>query len=127
MGAPNVAFSISNNRISSASGYDSLTVTFVADGATTAFECRATKVGEAWGVGVGTLVASFSATPANTSRTFEVYDDYLTNGDGEYRIGLYVQAPDGSWNDTIGFITGDATATMLCADGTAFLCRKGDT
>lgn len=126
MGAPNVTFSISANKISAASGFDSLAVTFSADGATTAFECRATKAGEAWGVGVGTLIASFSATPAGTQRTFEVYDEYLLSGDGEYRIGLYVQAEDGSWNDTVGFIPSGTTGPMICSDGKAFLCRKGD-
>lgn len=127
MGAPNVTFSISGNKISSASGFDALTVTFSADAATAAFECRATKAGEAWGVGRGTLIASFSATPANVERTFEVYDDYLVSGGGEYRIGLYVQAEDGSWNDTIGLIPSEATGTLLCSDGAEFLCRKGDT
>lgn len=125
MGAPNVTFSISKSKISAVSGFDSLTVTFSADAATAAFECRATKVGEDWGVGVGTLIASFSATPANTERTFEVYDDYLVNGDGEYRISLYVQAEDGSWNDTIGFIPSGSTG-LVCSDGATFLCRKGD-
>lgn len=126
MGAPNVIFSITKNKISSVSGFDKLSVTFSADGPTAAFQCRATKEGEAWGVGVGTLIASFSSTPANTERTFDVYDDFLVSGDGGYRIGLYVQADDGSWNDTIGFFPGGFDGNFICADGTKFLCRKGD-
>ena len=125
MGAPNVRHSVSKNRLSSVSGFDSIGVTFSADAAYQAFECRATKAGDNWGVGVGQLIASFSATPADTERTFEIYDDYLLNGDGEYRIGLYVQAADGSWNDTIAFIPSGSTG-LITADGLAFLCRKGD-
>lgn len=53
--------------------------------------------GESWGVGIGTLIASFSQTPANTSRSFDIYDDYLVRGDGEYRISLFAQGTDGSW------------------------------
>jgi hypothetical protein len=72
-------------------------VTFTANGPYKSFECRATKSGESWGVGIGTLIASFSQTPANTSRSFDIYDDYLVNGDGEYRISLFAQGTDGSW------------------------------
>ena len=125
MGAPNITFAVSKNKISNAAGFDSLSVTFSADGAYTAFECRATRSGANWGVGTGTLIASFSATPAGVPRTFEVYDDYLLQGDGEYRIGLYVQAADGSWNDTLGFIPDGADKAMICADGKEFLSRKG--
>ena len=126
MGAPNVTYSVSKTRLSRASGFDSISVKFSADAAYAAFECRATKAGQAWGVGVGSLVASFSTTPAGVERTFEIYDDYLVNGDGEYRISLFVKAPGGSWNDTIGFIPRGATDPMVCSDGATFLSRKGD-
>ena len=124
MGAPNVTYSITKNKISAISGFDSLTVTFSADGEYAAFECRATKADAEWGVGLGALVASFSQTPANTERTFEIYDDYLLNGDGDYRISLYVQSADGAWNDTIGFIPNGATYALQTADGKSFLSRK---
>lgn len=104
MAAPNLSFTATGNTVSAVSGFDSISVTFSADAAYAAFQCRATKTGADWGVGKGTLVASFSATPANTERTFEVYDEYLTAGDGEYRISLFVQGEDGSWNDNGGFI-----------------------
>ena len=126
MGAPNITFEVTRNKISGATGYDSLGVTFSADGPYAAFECRATRSGKPWGVGMGALIASFSATPTDTQRSFEIYDDYLLQGDGEYRISLYVQAADGSWNDTIGFIPGGTNSAMICADGTEFLSRKGD-
>lgn len=124
MGAPNVTYSVSRNRISSVSGFDSITVNFSADGEYTAFECRATKDGEDWGIGIGELVASFSQTPASTDRTFELYDDFLLHGDTDYRIGLYVQAADGSWNDTITFLA--SGEDFMTSDGKKFLCRKGD-
>ena len=72
----------------------------------------------------GNFVASFSATPANTQRTFEVYDDYLVHGDGEYRISLFAQGMDGSWNDNHGFIPNGQTETMLMADGLEFLVMR---
>ena len=66
MAAPELTFSITGNKISAVSGYDSITVTFLSDIAYTAFECRATKSGEDWGRGKGALIASFSQTPAGT-------------------------------------------------------------
>lgn len=127
MGAPNIMYQISNNKVSAATGFDSITVVFSADVAYTAFECRATKAGEAWGIGVGALIASFSTTPADVTRTFDIYDDYLVHGDGDYRISLYVQSEDGAWNDTIGFVPSGATSAMQTADGLSFLTRKGNT
>ena len=97
MAVPTLTFSTTGSKISSVEGHDHITVTFTANGAYKSFECRATKSGESWGVGIGTLIASFSQTPANTSRSFDIYDDYLVNGDGEYRISLFAQDTDGSW------------------------------
>ena len=97
MAVPTLTFSTTGSKISSVEGHDHITVTFTANGAYKSFECRATKSGESWGVGIGTLIASFSQTPANTSRSFDIYDDYLVNGDGEYRISLFAQGTDGSW------------------------------
>ena len=123
MGAPNLTFTASGSRISDEPGYDHISVTFQADAASTAFECRATKVGEEYGVGKGALVASFSATPANTQRTFEVYDDYLVHGDGEYRLSLFIQGEDGSWNDNYQYIPIGNTA-YITADGLPYLCVR---
>ena len=77
MGAPNLTFSISGEKVSGVSGFDHIVVSFQADADYPAFECRATKAGEDWGLGKGVLVASFSTTPANTQRTFEIYDDLI--------------------------------------------------
>lgn len=98
MSAPNLTFSVNGNKLSAMSGYDSISVTFSSDAPYTNFECRATKVGDQWGVGKGSLVASFSKTPANTQREFELYDEYLLKGDGEYRISLLAKGENGEWN-----------------------------
>lgn len=124
MSAPNLTFDISGTELSDETGFDHITVTFSADAQYQAFECRATKVGEDWGLGKGVLVASFSQTPAGVPRTFEVYDDFLVHGDGEYRISLFAQGMDGSWNDNHGFIPNGQTETMLTADGLEFLVMR---
>ena len=97
MAVPTLTFSTTGSKISSVEGHDHITVTFTASGPYKSFECRATKSGESWGVGIGTLIASFSQTPANTSRSFDIYDDHLVRGDGEYRISLFAQDMNGSW------------------------------
>lgn len=124
MSAPNLEFTVSGNKLSDEAGFDHISVTFSADAQYQSFECRATKVGDEWGVGKGVLVASFSATPANTERTFEVYDDFLVHGDGNYRISLFVQGMDGSWNDNWGFIPNGETETMLTAEGLEYLVMR---
>lgn len=124
MAAPGLTFSVSGNKVSDEPGFDHIIVNFQSDTPYQAFECRATKVGDDYGVGKGFLVAYFSATPANTQRTFEVYDDYLVHGDGEYRISMFAQGMDGSWNDNHGFIPSGQTETMLMADGLEFLVMR---
>lgn len=125
MSAPFVKFTVSRNKISSIPGFDNVVVTFSADNTYTVFECRATKVGDRYGVGVGALLASFSKTPANIERTFEIYDEYLMRGDGDYRISLYVQGEDGQWNETdnIGFIPKGMAFALKTADGKSFVAR----
>lgn len=124
MSAPNLEFTVSGNKLSNEAGFDHISVTFSADAQYQSFECRATKVGDDWGLGKGVLVASFSQTPANTERTFEVYDDFLVQGDGEYRISLFAQGMDGSWNDNHGFIPSRESETMLTADGLEYLVMR---
>lgn len=124
MAAPGLTFSVSGNKVSDEPGFDYIIVNFQSNIPYQKFECRATKIGDDYGVGKGSLVASFSTTPANTQRTFEVYDDYLVHGDGEYRISLFAQGTDGSWNDNQGFIPKGETETMLTADGLEFLVMR---
>lgn len=123
MPAPQLTFSVTGNKVSSVTGYDHIDVSFTSDIAYQAFECRATKSGESYGRGVGRLIASFSTTPAGTQRTFEVYDDDLVNGEGEYRISLYAQSQDGGWNDNHAFIPASSTG-LVTADNKKFLCMR---
>lgn len=123
MPAPTIIFSIDGSKISGQDGYDHITVTFQSDIPYQAFECRATKVDAEYGVGKGVLVASFSFTPANTQRVFEVYDDYLVHGDGNYRISLFAQGEDGSWNDNYYYIP-TGSSMYICSDGKPYLCRR---
>lgn len=123
MSAPGLTFAVTGTVVSAAEGYDRISVTFSSDIAYTQFECRATKAGEAYGRGVGRLIAGFSATPAGTSRTFEVYDDDLVSGEGEYRVSLYAQGEDGSWNDNHGFLPSGATG-LITADSKTFLSMR---
>lgn len=123
MGAPNLKFTFSKNKISDVDDYDFITVTFSSDIAYQAFECRATKAGDDYGIGKGQLVASFSSTPANVERTFEIYDDYLTHGDGEYRISLFAQGEDGNWNDNYPYIP-VSSSKYITSDGNVYLCRR---
>lgn len=123
MAAPELTFSVSGKTISGVSGFDAITVTFTPDIACAAFECRATAEGEDWGVGKGVLVASFSTTPAGASRTFEIYDDYLVAGDGTYRISLFAQGVDGSWNDNGWFIP-SSSGGLVTSDGKQFLSMR---
>jgi hypothetical protein len=123
MGAPNLTYSYTGTKVSSVPGYDSISITFASDIAYQAFECRATRAGESYGVGVGALIASFSQTPAVTSRTFEIYDDYLTQGDGDYRISLWAQSSDGAWNDGAWFRPA-GSANLVGSDGKIFFCAR---
>ena len=123
MAAPNLSFSASGSVISGMPGFDKITVSFQAESAYLEFECRATKVGEPWGRGKGVLIAAFAQTPAETARTFEIYDDYLVNGDGQYRISLFAKGEDGSWNDNCGFIPAGASG-LVTADGDLFLTMR---
>lgn len=123
MAAPALTFTADRYKISGEPGYDYITVQFTSDLPYTAFECRATKSGADYGVGKGALVASFSQTPANTQRSFEIYDDYLLQGDGEYRISLFAQGEDGSWNDNYYYIP-VGSDSYITADGLPYLCMR---
>ena len=123
MPAPQLTFTATGTVVSSVSGHDHISVTFSSDIAYVQFECRATKSGESYGRGVGRLVASFSTTPAGTSRTFEVYDYDLVSGDGDYRISLYAQSEDGGWNDNCAFIPSGSSG-LITSDNKHFLCMR---
>ncbi|MEG2624529.1 MAG: hypothetical protein RSC06_16685 [Clostridia bacterium] len=121
MAAPDVTFSASKTALGVG---DFITVSFTSDIAMSAFEARATTFGAAYGVGIGTLVGAFSATPAGVQRTFEIYETELVNGDGQYRISLFAQsAEDGAWNDNYLLIPGGADG-LITSDGKQYLCVR---
>jgi hypothetical protein len=121
---PELTFSLTRNKISDETGYNSLTVTFKSDIAYSEFQCRATKAGQNYGVGIGSLVAAFSTTPANTQRTFDVYDTHLVSGDGDYRISLFAKSVEtGTWNDNHSFLVSNGD-TFMTSDGKTFLCVR---
>ena len=122
MAVPNLTYTVTGKTVSGVSGKDCITVAFSADMGYAAFECRATKSGEAYGVGVGELVAAFSTTPADTERSFEIYDEHLVNGDGTYRISLFAQGTDGSWNDNQVFVP--SGSALMFAGGQLFLSGR---
>ena len=123
MPAPEITFTVSGNKISDVSGFDHISVTFFSDIAYVQCEVRATKLADAYGRGVGRLIAAFSTTPAETARTFEVYDSDLVNGEGEYRISIYAESADGGWNDNHALLPSGAGG-MLTSDGQEFLCMR---
>lgn len=123
MAAPALTVSFTGSKVSRQAGFDSILVSFRSDMPYQAFECRATKAGEPYGVGEGALIASFSSTPAGVEREFAVYDDFLVRGDGQYRISLFAQGEDGSWNDNYGFIPSGSSG-LRTADGKKFLCGR---
>ena len=123
MAAPEITFTCSGEKLSGAEGFDRIAVTFQSDLPCAAFECRATRAGEDYGVGKGVLVAAFSSTPAGAIRSFDIYDDFLIQGDGEYRISLFAQGEDGSWNDNHRYLPVGKGA-YVTADGAAYLCMR---
>ena len=123
MAAPALTYSVTGKRVSPVEPFEKVIVTFTSDAPYEAFECRATKAGEPFGRGKGALLASFSQTPADTPRQFELYNSFLLAGDGDYRISLFAQGEDGSWNDNEGFRLADDSKLIL-ADGKEFLCMR---
>lgn len=72
------------------------------------FEARATKNGESYGRGVGTLITSMSIVspnyfPAGKSFSYVIADTDLVFGEGLYRISMYAQNTDGIWSDAVAF------------------------
>ena len=106
MAAPEILYSISGERLSAVEGFNRIMVTVQADLPCRSLECRA-----------------FSATPADTPRTFELYDDFLLRGDGQYRISLFAQGENGSWNDNHPYIP-MGEGSYRTADQAVYLCMR---
>lgn len=88
----------------------SLTVTFSSSQHFQKFYATAVKDGKAYGFDndilvdirqtspTGVLLQELTQRNANTNFNFTINASSLTDGDGVYRIGLYVQNDDGIWN-----------------------------
>lgn len=108
MGIPNITVTQNVTTISTVVGKDVCTATYQVNENYVEMEARATKNGAPYGRGIGILVISKKADsggffPANTNDTFGVYPRFLGNGDGQYRISVYVKNVDGIWSDAIAF------------------------
>ena len=53
----------------------------------------------------GVLLHDYASGKGSTNYTFRIYASSLLVGDGSYRIGLYVQQSDGTWNYEYFFLT----------------------
>ena len=105
MAIPQISFT---KNVSIISAHQTCTVNMQVNENFIEFEARATKNGQPYGRGIGTLVASMSiALPnyylANTNYPFVVTDQNLASGDGVYRISMYAKNVDGVWSDAVAF------------------------
>lgn len=83
-----------------------LSVTFSASKRFKKFYATAVKSGSNYGfendvlvdLTTGILLYELTERDANVDFTFTINTSSLVDGDGEYRIGLYVQGDDGIWN-----------------------------
>lgn len=91
--------SITRNKISPISGYDTSVAEFTSDTDLTEWEARATVEGQTYGHGIGTLVDSGTTLLANETASVTIDDEELTNGDVEYRISVYGKDANGEWSD----------------------------
>lgn len=91
--------SITRNKISPISGYDTSVAEFTSDTDLTEWEARATVEGQAYGHGIGILVDGGTNLSANETASVTIDDEELTNGDVEYRISVYGKDANGEWSD----------------------------
>lgn len=91
----------------------------------TRFYATAVKAGKNYGFIDDVLVDIQGSSPtgvqlntrlngtASTNYSFKIYASSFTDGDGSYRIGLYVQQADGTWNYEYFFLTTEANGSHL--------------
>ena len=86
------------SKISSISGKDRCTVSFISDQELQSWEARATLPNVTPSHGVGLLVESGTLSEGSTGYVY-VDDEELTNGDANYTIAIYGQNSNGVWSD----------------------------
>lgn len=90
-----------NNTLSFIEPYNTATVRFSCNQTYQHFLCRCTKDGQPYGRNKGYLVQEYTGErPSETIVEF-LFNSIpaMTDGDGLYRVGLYVQNMDGEWNE----------------------------
>lgn len=90
--------SYTRNRISGKEGFAVSQVVFTCDIDLQAFEARATKEGNPYGVGQGDLLHSAQDVKNGEDIFFSISSSMLTQGDGNYRVSLYGKANDVSFD-----------------------------
>ena len=69
----------------------------------------------------GVKIVEYSDIAAGSTKTFQIRANYhFTAGEGVYRIGLYVQNNDGTWNFEYFFFTYGGTTQFETSDGKDF-------
>lgn len=86
--------SYTRSRLSGKEGFATSQVVFTCDTDLQAFEARATKQGNQYGVGIGDLLCRIETVEADTDISFSLSAESLTQGDGAYRVSLYGKADD---------------------------------
>lgn len=124
------------SKVSKVGGYDSAVISFTTDVAFEEYKvCVVPASNSIQSAGVVIPTAGGSANTSgsaggyaadtNISVTIKGADlETASAGDGAYRISLFAQGEDGSWNDNDGFIPSGSAGTMLDADGLEFLCMR---
>lgn len=106
--------------------YDKCTVNFSSNVHIKQFLARATKGNEEWGIDKGVLIAEINNRDANTQLSFDIITaNHLTDGDGEYRIGLYLQNDDDLWNLDEMFIVTNNNGSKFITDNRTTLFYSG--
>lgn len=126
-----LTISIDRNRISN---HFKATVSVVSDMPVTAYEARATKIGQPYGRGLGYDLLSDDVTLSNgvvtlasavSSFSFDIESAELS-ADGEYRIGIYVKNESGVWNDCCQLHTSASEAVIDSNNDYVLIKRTGN-
>jgi hypothetical protein len=100
LGTPHFAIAINlksdRNIISHVNSQNVCIVNISPDVAVTEWECRAVHESGNMGFRIGVIIANGGAVGANVQTFFNIDSNQLVDGDGVYRIAVYVRY-EGSW------------------------------
>ena len=131
-GAGNIYQKLSGNTYTDAAGNtvdcSSVTVTFSSSVHFKKFYATAVKDGNSYGFDndilvdirqnnpTGILLYELTERNANVNFNFTINTNQFTDGDGQYRIGLYVQDDNGIWNYEY-FLVDTSGTQLVTSDG----------